>query len=86
MTEQYDTRGAALQRLKAKRAFFAHLATYSAVNAFLVIVWVTSDAANFWPGWALLGWGVGLMLHGWSAFLRKPISEDEMHREMRRIN
>jgi hypothetical protein len=32
----------------------------------------------------MLGWGVGLAFHGWSAYLKQPISEDEIRREMER--
>jgi hypothetical protein len=50
----------------------------------LAIIWLSSDATYFWPGWAMLGWGVGFVLHGWTVFLRKPISEDEIRREIER--
>lgn len=83
MTEpQNDKRAVAIERLKAKRGFRAHLAIYLIVNILLVSIWAVSGRAYFWPGWAMLGWGIGLALHGWSVYFRKPISEDEIRREM----
>lgn len=86
MTEQNDKREAAIKRLKAKRGFRIHLAIYLIVNTLLMAIWALSGAAYFWPAWAMLGWGIGLIFHGWSVHLQKPISEDEIRREMERGN
>ena len=32
------------------------------------------------------GWGIGLGLHGWSAYIRQPIGEDEVQREMAQLS
>jgi hypothetical protein len=36
----------------------------------------------FWPIWPLLGCGLGLGANYWGAFLRKPISDEEIRREL----
>ena len=83
MTEEYNARDAAIRRLKAKRGFQANLVTYVIVNAFLIGVWaVTSKGGYFWPIWVLLGWGFGLAMHAWSIYGTKPITEDQIQREM----
>ncbi len=74
----------ALKRVKAKRDFEAHLVVYVVVNAFLVLAWWWSGAGYFWPGWVLAGWGIGLVMNGWEAFVRKPITEADVREEMRR--
>ena len=84
MTEQDIERQAAIKRVKAKRGFRMHLAIYLIVNALLVAIWALSGAAYFWPAWAMLGWGIGLVFHGWSVYFLKPISEDDIRREMGR--
>jgi 2TM domain len=84
MTDQNDKREAAIKRVKAKRGFRIHLAIYLVVNALLVVVWALSGAGYFWPILVMLGWGIGLVFHGWSAYLKKPISENEIRREMER--
>ena len=49
----------------AKAAWHAHVATYLAVNLFLVVIWlVFSQGAIFWPMFPMFGWGIGLAAHG----------------------
>jgi len=38
----------------------------------------------FWPAWVIAGWGVGLVLHGWEVFVRRPITEADIEQEMRK--
>jgi hypothetical protein len=77
-------RDEAIKRLKAKREFWSHLVAYLVVNAMLVGIWAVTGRGYFWPVWPLLGWGVGLILHAWETFFRRPISEEEIRREMDR--
>ncbi len=77
-------REAALKRLKDKRDFKSHVATYLIVNALLVVIWAVSGQGYFWPIWPILGWGIGLALNAWTAYFQKPISEDDIRREMER--
>lgn len=81
--DEQDRRQAAIERIKAKRDFGTHLVAYLVVNGFLIGVWYFTNTAYFWPIWPLLGWGIGLVLHGWETF-RSPISEAAIEREMRR--
>ena len=75
---------AAVKRIRAKRAFEHHATVYVAVNLFLIAVWALAGRGDFWPIWPLLGWGLGLGLHCWSVFRQRPISEDEIRREMQK--
>ncbi len=85
MDEILGPREAAIRRVQAKRAFRTHLAVYVVVNAVLVMVWAFgSDRQGFWPFWTIVGWGIGLAFHGWSAYFRAPITEGDIDREMRR--
>ncbi len=84
MDELAEPRRAAIQRLKAKRDFKAHLVAYVIVNAFLIGIWAMNDGSYFWPFWTLAGWGIGLAFHFWDAYLKNPITEAEIDREMRR--
>ena len=54
------------------------------VNAFLVLIWALTGAGYFWPIWVIGGWGIGLVLHAWTAFLQKPITEADIDREVER--
>jgi 2TM domain-containing protein len=84
MTDQNERRQAAIKRVEAKRAFRFHAALYAAVNLLLIVVWALTGARYFWPIWPILGWGIGVAFHYWAVFQQKPISEDEIRREMER--
>jgi hypothetical protein len=79
-----DLREEAITRLKNRRGFWPHLICYIAVNTLLVGVWAASGGGYFWPIWVIGGWGIGIVMHAWTAFFEKPISEEEVEREMRR--
>jgi hypothetical protein len=54
----------------ARRSFYAHLGPYVVVNLFLVMLYLlTSPGGYFWPIWPMMGWGVGLGIHAWAAFV-----------------
>lgn len=80
----------AIERVKAKRSAKASIAVYVIVNVALWIIWaVTKDQAGGtsvgpWPIWVTLGWGIGLAFQIWNAYGRRPISESDIEREMRR--
>ena len=74
----------ARKRLQSKRDFRTDLLAYVVVNSFLVGVWAFTGAGYFWPAWVLAGWGVGLVLHGYDVFFRRPVSEADIDRELSR--
>jgi hypothetical protein len=80
--DDQERREAAIKRLKAKREFWSHIVVYLVVNAMLVGIWSVTGRDYFWPVWPMLGWGVGLILHAWDTFFRRPITEEEIRKEM----
>jgi hypothetical protein len=48
---------------EAKRGFFAHLAAYVIVNAFLIFINLYASPRHIWFPWVLGGWGIGLAFH-----------------------
>lgn len=79
-----DARAAAVKRLSARRDFMGHVVAYLVVNAGVLAIWFVTGHGYFWPGWVLGGWGIGLALHAWDVYGRRPISEDDIRREMTR--
>jgi hypothetical protein len=63
-TSEKDLRAVATKRVRAKRDFFAHLASYLIINGALVAVWALTGEGYPWFVWPLLGWGVGVAFHG----------------------
>jgi uncharacterized ion transporter superfamily protein YfcC len=84
MADSEQQRRAAIKRLKNKRDFGQHVVVYVVINAFLVFIWAVTGAGYFWPVWAIAGWGIGLVLHGWSVFYGRSITEADIEREMHR--
>jgi hypothetical protein len=53
----------------AQLAFQWHARVYVLVNVFLVAIWaLTSGFGYFWPVWPILGWGLGLGVHGMATY------------------
>jgi hypothetical protein len=82
--EVVDERDAARRRVQARRDFGSHLVAYVVINAFLVVVWAVTGGGYFWPVWVLGGWGIGLVMHAWDVFLRRPVTEADIDAELRR--
>jgi class 3 adenylate cyclase len=47
-----------------RKSFKIHLFVYVSVNVLLIGIWAAGGAGYFWPIWPILGWGIGLALHG----------------------
>jgi len=82
--EVVDEREAARRRVQAKRDFGSHLVAYVVINAFLVLVWAVTGAGYFWPIWVIGGWGIGLVLHAWDVYWRRPVTDADIDAEMAR--
>ena len=52
-------------REPARHAYRAHVRTYLRVMVLLVAIWALTGMGYFWPVWPALGWGIGLMMHGY---------------------
>lgn len=88
-TSPEGLRAQALRMVKKRRDFQAHAFAFLSVNIVLWGVWsiigVTSGAWNPWPLWVTLLWGLGLTFNAWDVYARRPITEDEVRREMDRL-
>ena len=74
----------ARERLQTRRDFGSHLVAYIVINAFLVGAWLLTGGGYFWPAWVMAAWGAGLVLHAWEAFVRRPVTEEDVEAELRR--
>lgn len=74
----------ARQRLEKQRKFRGDVVAYVLINAFLIGVWAVTGFGYFWPGWVLGGWGLLLLLDGWNAFYRRPVTDSDVEAELRR--
>ena len=62
----------ALARVRKLKGFYMHVVQYVVVIAFLVVVNLLTSPRHLWVGWAALGWGLGLAMHGLRVFDKIP--------------
>ena len=73
------------RQIRRRRAFLVHASVFVAVNALLFAVWLLSGGGHPWFVYPLLGWGIGLVAHGASAFLLTDTDDIVLEREQRRF-
>lgn len=87
MDNEDELREQAISRLKRRRDFYSNLASYLVVNGLLWLIWglTGADTSGFpWPAWVSTIWGFFLVMHAVRVFLRRPITEADIQKEMRR--
>ncbi|MDF3036018.1 MAG: hypothetical protein K0S28_1292 [Paucimonas sp.] len=60
----------AARRAERKLGFLVHLCIYVLVNGALLALNYSQHAGVPWAAAPLLGWGIGLLFHGLSVFMR----------------
>ena len=68
MSADQDLRWRAERRVRAKLVFRTHLFVYALVNGGLLLQNLTTSPNNLWCLWTVLGWGVGLLAHGFVVY------------------
>ena len=90
MTEEIEPpkndREEALARLKKKRDLHGHAMLYIVVNAAVWVVWSLTGTGYPWPAWITGGWGIALFLNTWEVYFRRPITESDIDREVKRLH
>ncbi len=80
----FEARAAARKRIQARRDLASHAVVYLVVNTFIIGIWWWTGGGYFWPAWVLGGWGIGLVLNAWEVLIRRPITDEDIDRELRR--
>ena len=78
-------RALARRRLEAKQDFISHLVAYVVVNVFMIGIWAFTGGGYFWPAWVMGSWGIGLALHAWEVYFKRPVTEADVEAELHRI-
>ena len=66
---RYELERLAHKRAGAKLGWYVHAVVYAVVNLFLFAISEFGFGSRAWSVYPLLGWGLGLLLHGISAFM-----------------
>jgi len=75
----------AVERLKKRQDFRAHLLVYTLVIALLWTIWALTGAAFPWPLIVMGAWGIGLIMNAYDVYGREPIREEDVQREIERL-
>ena len=62
----------AFAHVRKVRAFYMHFAQYTVVIAALAAINLITSHSYLWFVWPMLGWGIGVAMHGMSVFNRVP--------------
>jgi hypothetical protein len=87
-----DIRRNVEKRLKARRELSTHILVFCLVIPFLWVIWLLTDTSFLWPIIPMLGWGIGIIAHGFGYYYehgegrrrREEIIERETRRELER--
>jgi hypothetical protein len=81
--ESYES---AKKRVEELKSFYSHLFVYLAVNAGLFLLNILTSPRHLWFYWPLIGWGIGLAIHGLSVFgTQRLLGKDWEERKIREI-
>ncbi len=56
------------EQVKEIKGFYSHLISYVAVIAMLFVINLIVSPGYIWAIWPMLGWGIGLTIHGLNTF------------------
>lgn len=71
MTRDQIQKVRADKEFAAIRGFYIHFLIYAAVIVLLVAINAFSGG-TMWAHWPALGWGIGILAHGYGAFFKVP--------------
>jgi len=78
-----------LSQVRKRRDFRAQVFAFFVVNIVVWVAWsingITSHSWDPWPLWVTLLWGLGLTFNAWGVYFRRPITEQDVSREMDRL-
>ncbi len=76
---------AAFDYVRRLKGFYLHLTRYVAVIALLFVINAVTSPNYWWAFWPMLGWGIGIAMHGLKVFGRDwPLGPDWERRQVER--
>ena len=69
-------------RVEKKHKLRADFVAYVLINLALIVAWAATGFGYFWPGWVLGVWAVFLLLDAWNLYYRRPVTDDEIDKEL----
>ena len=63
-----DTRRREVRSKRRRTEALEHAAVWAKVSLLLIAIWAFTGAGEFWPAWAIFGWGFFVLMHVRGAF------------------
>jgi len=63
----------ARKRVEKLKEFYGHLTSFILANTALLVINLMTTPENLWFIWPLLGWGIGIVMHGMKVFNYSPL-------------
>ena len=79
-----NARQQAIQRLHQRRGFANYIIGAIVISLFMVVIWALSGRGYFWPVWVMGGFFIGAIFYGVNTLMHKPLTEDQIQREMQK--
>ncbi|WP_254304082.1 2TM domain-containing protein [Shewanella sp. VB17] len=57
-----------LEQVREIKSFYSNVISYVSVMALLFVINLITNPSYIWAWWPAMGWGVGIVCHGLSAF------------------
>ncbi|MCK4526395.1 2TM domain-containing protein [candidate division WOR-3 bacterium] len=75
----------AKERVEEIKSFYSHLFVYIIVNLALFLINILTAPDSLWFYWPLFGWGIGLLIHGFTVFGTKRFLRDWEERKIEEL-
>ena len=76
----------ARKRVEDVKGFYIHLGIYLIVNTALFVLNMVTNPDHLWFYWPLIGWGIGLAIHGFSLVMEGRVFGPEWEeREVQKL-
>lgn len=72
-------------RVLEKKKFHKSLVSFFAVNAFLLFINLTTFNGHWWFIYPLLGWGIGIAMQYYKAYVEPRLEDEAVQREMKNL-
>lgn len=79
-----SSRQQAIQRLHQRRGFLNYVIGAIVISLFMVVIWAFTGRGDFWPIWVMGAFAIGLIFYGVNLVMNKPLTEDQIQREMQK--
>ena len=87
--ENQDAYQQAKKRVQVKLGFKNHLIVYVVVSSLLLIINLSTSNDYLWAKWPIMGWGIGVLFHGLSAYVfpsYSAITDEMVRKEMEKTD